>query len=184
MIKGNLALINEPEKNLSIYNEEFTDIVWSWEDYWQIIEKLKSFGCEYVKGREEYTLFKEIVVSKDVTQVAKLGNHGNDRNPVFSKVESSGVISPFYPPIVSNDTPSKSYKKPFLAPLDIHKSGSIADVISSFKVIQSDSMSLNIGFDTEFQDYRNGSIQNRRVLSLQMSIEVGETLIRYFSIAC
>lgn len=180
MIKGNLALINEPEKNLSIYNEEFTDIVWSWEDYWQIIEKLKSFGCEYVKGREEYTLFKEIVVSKNVTQVAKLGNHGNDRNPVFSKVESSGVISPFYPPIVSNDTPSKSYKKPFLAPLDIHKSGSIADVISSFKVIQSDSMSLNIGFDTEFQDYRNGSKQNRRVLSLQMSIEVGETLIRYF----
>jgi hypothetical protein len=73
-----------------------------------------------------------------------------------------------------------SYKKPFLAPLDVQKAGSIADVIPSFKVIQSDSMSLNIGFDTEFQDHRDGSGRNRRVLSLQMSIAVGEILIRYF----
>ena len=41
-------------------------------------------------------------------------------------------------------------------------------------------MSINIGFDTEFQDYRDGSGKNRRVLSLQMTIAIGETLIRYF----
>ncbi len=41
-------------------------------------------------------------------------------------------------------------------------------------------MSLNIGFDTEFQDFRDGTGNNRRVLSLQMTVALGETLIRYF----
>lgn len=41
-------------------------------------------------------------------------------------------------------------------------------------------MSINIGFDTEFQDYRDGSGKNRRVLSLQMTISISETLIRFF----
>ena len=53
-------------------------------------------------------------------------------------------------------------------------------MIPSFRAIQSDSIRLNIGFDTEFQENRNGERENRRVLSLQMSIRVGDMSIRYF----
>ena len=78
------------------------------------------------------------------------------------------------------DTPSTLADKSFLAPLDVQRAGSIAEVIPSFKVIQSEKMSLNIGFDTEFQDFRDEPGRNRLLLSLQMSISIGETLIRYF----
>ena len=54
---------------------------WSWEQYWQIIEALKSYNIEYLKARDEYTLFKE-VVSPDVTEVSNFGNSEHCENPV------------------------------------------------------------------------------------------------------
>ena len=155
---------------------------WTFDQYSAIVQALQAYGCEYLKGREEYTLLKE-VVSPNITRVINSGNRENAEKSVFTRAEGSGVILPLCRAIPINDTDISSYKKPFLAPLDIQKAGSIADMIPSFKVIQSCNMSLNIGFDTEFQDYRDGrdgSGTNRRVLSLQMSIAIGEVLIRYF----
>ncbi len=180
MIDGNLAL--KAEHNTApvlIRHNSLIDVVWTQDDHSNIVQALQQHGCQYLKVREEYTLLKE-VVSPNLTQDSNLRQLTNTPNPVKSTANLSGVISPLCNAIQLNDTDTRTYKKPFLAPLDIQKAGSIADVISSFKVIQSNSMSLNIGFDTEFQDYHDGSVQNRRVLSLQMTIAVGETLIRYF----
>lgn len=152
---------------------------WSWEQYWQIAETLKAHNLKQIKGRDEYVLLKEMV-SPNFTEVNKFGKTESPESPVNTRISGSGVISSLCGASVLNDTTPKVYKKPFLAPLDIQRSGSIAEVIPSFRVIQSDSMSLNIGFDTEFQDFREGSSNNRCVLSLQMSIAIGETLIRYF----
>ena len=180
MIDGNLALkINHNTAPVLIQNNNLPDVVWTQDDHSNIVQALQQHGCQYLKGREEYTLLKE-VVSPTLTQDSNLRQLANTPNPVKSTANPSGVISPLCGAIQVNDTDTTTYKKPFLAPLDIQKAGSIADVIPSFKVIQSNSMSLNIGFDTEFQDYRDGSGKNRRVLSLQMTIAVGEMLIRYF----
>ncbi len=180
MIDGNLALQIIPEAKPAVINmPELPDIEWSFDQHTAIVRALTQHGCQYLKGRNEYTLLKE-VVSSDVTQVSNSGKTQTPKNAVISKAEGSGVNSPLCGAIGSNDTDTDSYSKPFMAPLDVQKSGSIADVIPSFKVIQSNSMSLNIGFDTEFQDYRDGSGKNRRVLSLQMTIAIGEKLIRYF----
>lgn len=161
---------------------------WSWEQYWQIILKLKRYHCQYLKGREEYTIFKEIISSQNLTE--KLTDITNFRQntlpeePHVSAVSDSGVNLPLWDAKGSIDTNTKSaddsLQKTFLLPLDVQKNGSIADIIPSFRVIQSSSMCLNIGFDTEFQDFRDVSNKNRRVLSLQMSIAIGEILIRYF----
>ncbi len=180
MINGNLALQIIPETMPTLVKiTELPDIEWTFDQHTAIVRALTEHGCLYLKGRNEYTLLKE-VVSPDVTQVSSAGNIVTPENPVISRGEGSGVNSPLCTAIVPNDTDTTPIKKNFLAPLDVQKSGSIADVIPSFKVIQSNSMSINIGFDTEFQDYRDDSDKNRRVLSLQMTIAVGETLIRYF----
>ena len=180
MIDGNLALKIEPASMpVLIHENHLLDVVWTQDDHSAIVQALQQHGCQYLKGREEYTLLKE-VVSPNLTQESNLRQITDTANPVKSTANPSGVISPLCGAIQVNDTDTTSYKKPFLAPLDIQKTGSIADVIPSFKVIQSNSMSLNIGFDTEFQDYRDGSGKNRRVLSLQMTVAIGETLIRYF----
>lgn len=181
IIDGTSALPLQSQIKSSIQVMPIT--VWSLEQHSSIIEALLRYGCEYIKGRNEYTLLKE-VVSNNLTELSNFRHLDNATNPVNSTVEGSGVISPLCGASITNDTDTtelKTYsKKPFLAPLDVQKTGSIADVIPSFRVIQSDSLCLNIGFDTEFQDFRDGSNQNRRVLSLQMSIAIGETLIRYF----
>jgi len=179
MIDGNLALQLTPETEPHEICRELQDIKWSLDQHSAIVNTLTKHGCQYLKGREEYTLLKE-VVSPDVTQVSNSGKTQTPENAVITGAEGSGVNSPLCGAIGVNDTDTDSYSKPFMAPLDVQKSGSIADVIPSFKVIQSNSMSLNIGFDTEFQDYRDGSGKNRRVLSLQMTIAVGEKQIRYF----
>lgn len=181
MIVGTSAL---PLQNIEQPNNlELPITEWSFEQHIEIVEALKRYGCEYLKGRDEYTLLKEVVVSEPLTELSNFRQIENTSNPVNTGAEGSGVISPLCSAIESIDTDTtseKTYSKPFLAPLDIQKSGSIAEVISSFKVIQSDNMSLNIGFDTEYQDFRDGTNQNRRVLSLQMSIAIGDNLIRYF----
>ncbi len=166
--------------SLKIIDEEITFPIiskWNESQYWKIIEVLKEYGCEQIKDRNEYTLLKEMV-SNRLTELSNFGHLENATNPVNSRAEGSGVISPICMPNILNDT--SFYKKPFLAPLDVQKEQSIADVIPSFKVIQSNSMSLNIGFDTEFQTYEDESGRHRNLLSLQMSISVGDILIRYF----
>lgn len=174
MVNGasTLAINNEIKKKKPLTS-------WSWEEYWQIRTALAVYKCKPLKSRDEYTLFKEVVLSENPTELAIFRQSEEAKNPEISRDEASGVISPICKASMLNDTTfSSEYNKPFLAPLDIQKNGSVAKVISSFKVIQSDRMSLNIGFDTEFQAFKGGSC--RKVLSLQMSIAVGETLIRYF----
>lgn len=180
MVDGTSAL--KFNNNLSPVSQDGYITSWTWDEYWMISQKLKQHGCAYLKGREEYILLKE-VVSDNVTEVSNFGNNENAQKPVFSRAEGSGVNSPLCMAIQSNDTTDDEdakNSKPFLAPLDVQKTGSIADVIPSFRVIQSNSLSLNIGFDTEFQDFRDEAHKNRRVLSLQMTIAIGESLIRYF----
>ena len=178
MVDGTSALKLNPIA--TIVKSEPIDVVWTLDQHSEIIRKLQAYGCEYLKGREEYTLLKEVMVSEKITRISNSGKTVLPETPVISRAEGSGVISPLCGAIEANDTGRGTYQKPFLAPLDVQKTGSIAKVIPSFQVIQSHNMSLNIGFDTEFQDYRDGSGKNRRVLSLQMTIAVGETLIRYF----
>ena len=180
MIDGTSALQLNTSVTPALIKDQPCDAVWSSEQHYMIVQKLLEYGCEYIKGRDEYTLMKEIVVSGSLTEEPNFRQMSDTANPVNTRAEASGVISPLCGAVVANDTDTASHSKPFLAPLDVQKTGSIADVIPSFKVIQSDCMSINIGFDTEFQDYRDGSGKNRHVLSLQMTIAVGETLIRYF----
>ena len=180
MIYGNLALKIVPAARPTVINmPEIRDIEWSFDQHTAIVRALIRYGCQYLKGRNEYTLLKE-VVSPDVTQVSNSGKTALPENVVISRAEGSGVNPPLCRAYGGNDTATDSYSRPFMAPLDVQKSGSIADMIPSLRVIQSDSMSLNIGFDTEFQDYRNDLSKNRRVLSLQMTIAVGNSFIRYF----
>ena len=154
---------------------------WTFDQHTHIVQALRNYGCEYLKGRDEYALLKQVLISNSFTEVTGTGNPPLPESPLFTGAPGSGVNSSLCGAIVVNDTTSAlQYNKPFLAPLDLQKAGSISDAIPSFKVIQSKSMSLNIGFDTEFQDYRNGFEKNRRVLSLQMSIAIGYALIRYF----
>lgn len=156
---------------------------WTQEQFFQIVNALRFYGCEQLSGkREEYVLLKQILGPGTVTEVSNFGKKESVENPVIARTEGSGVISDKGSGVIANDTTSKSVKngKPFLAPLDVQKCGGIAEVISSFKAIQSNSLSLNIGFDTEFQEYDHGSGKRRRVLSLQMTISIGLVLIRYF----
>jgi hypothetical protein len=179
MINGTSALKYDNLIQSNIHNASFSE--WTPEQYLEIVDKLQTYGCQIIKTRREYTLLKEKMVSGNFTEVSNFGKAPNTSTPLNIGINSSGVNSPICHADTLNDTTIKKvYSKPFLAPLDIQKSGSIADVIPSFKVIQSDSMCLNIGFDTEFQDYRNIPSKNRRVLSLQMTVAIGETLIRYF----
>ena len=180
MIDGTSALQLNTSVAPVLIKDQPLDVIWTPEQHYTIVQKLLAYGCEYIKGRDEYTLLKEIVVSESLTEESNFRQTGDTANAENTRAEGSGVISPLCGAIVANDTDTVLCSKPFLAPLDVQKTGSIADVIPSFKVIQSDSMSINIGFDTEFQDYRDGSGKNRRVLSLQMTIAIGETLIRYF----
>ena len=180
MIYGNLALKIVPAARPAVIKmPEVRDIEWSLDQHTAIVRELIRYGCQYLKGRNEYTLLKE-VVSPEVTQVLKSGKNALPENAVISRVEASGVNPPLCRAYGRNDTDTGHYSKPFMAPLDVQKTGSIADTIPSLRVIQSDSMSLNIGFDTEFQDYRDDLNKNRRVLSLQMTIAVGNSFIRYF----
>lgn len=179
MVNGSTAFQILPDTDPVLLSDPHK---WTQDQHSMIVESLLASGCKYLKGRDEYTLLKQIVVPHGscFTEVSNFGKTGLPGNPVKKPHERTGVISSFGGPIYGNDTSPARYGKPFLAPLDVQRTGSIAETIPSFKVIQSSGMSLNIGFDTEFQEYSEGSERRRRVLSLQMSIAVGETLIRYF----
>lgn len=147
---------------------------WTPEQYQHIARALQESGCKHVKTREEYILLKEVIADGSLTEVSNFRQTDKRANHAKSRAEGSGVISPYGNAIGQNDTSDTDAS--FLAGLDVQKSTCIATIIPSFKVIQSAKISLNIGFDTEFQDSNDG----RLVLSLQMSITVGDFLIRYF----
>ena len=161
---------------------------WTAEQYYGIVEALKDHGCTYLKGREEYVLFKQIIENGTITEVSKFSNPVEPENTVKQGEKSSGVISSMGAGNVLIDTTSecgntvvkKMMSIQFLKPLDVQKRGSIAEVIPSFRAILSNRLCLNIGFDTEFQDFRERSVENRRLLSLQMSINIGDQIMRYF----
>ena len=133
-------------------------LIWTQEQHFQIVQTLISFGCEYVKGREEYTLLKQILTPENFTDVSNFGKTQDIENALISRLSGTGVISPICGAKGMNDTSHSTGLEPgikpkqFLAPLDIQTKGSIAEVIPSFRVIQSKSLRLNIGFDTEFQE--------------------------------
>ncbi len=154
-----------------------------YEQYTHVIESLKKHGCEQLVEREEYILFREVVTSNSLTEVLNSRQVGESENTVNTRLCSSGVNSYICRAIGGNDTTFKDtsdYIKSFLAPFDIQKAGSIAEVIPSYKVIQSQRMYLNIGFDTENKSYKVGEKVFSRVFSLQMSVMIGDTFIRYF----
>ncbi len=122
MIDGTSALQLESYAHHNPHRTPITQ--WTLDQHFEIIQALLTYGCKYLKGREEYTLLKEIVVSQTdtpVTEVLNFGNGVDTKNPVNSTVEGSGVISPLCNASMLNDTTPKVYSKPFLAPLDILK---------------------------------------------------------------
>ena len=109
MIDGNLALKIIPESKPTIINmPELPDIEWTFEQHTAIVRALTRHGCQYLKGRDEYTLLKE-VVSPDVTQVSNSGKTQTPENAVISRAEGSGVNSPLCGAIGLNDTDTDSY---------------------------------------------------------------------------
>ena len=150
--------INKGTSALSITNTEskynLTDIIWTNEDYESIIKALISYGCTYIIGRKEYALLKEVVsppLKEGLTEESASCQSGKPSNLDISRVKGSGVNTSLGRPMLSCDTTAED--KPFLAPLNIQKNESIADKINTFKVVQSEHLSLNIGLDTEFQSH-------------------------------
>ena len=89
MIDGTSALKTQESVQSSI-----KDIVWTNDQYAWIVSQLLEHGCEYLKGREEYTLLKEIVVSNSLTEDTNFRQKRIGPKPVVSRAEGSGVISP------------------------------------------------------------------------------------------
>ena len=86
MIDGNLALQTIPGSRPSLIKNVLPNIIWSFDQHTEIVRTLQKHGCEYLKGRDEYTLLKETLVSNTVTQVLNSGNMELPGNPVFSRV--------------------------------------------------------------------------------------------------
>ena len=62
----------------------------------------------------------------NTTEVSGSSKSRNIEKPVNMRSEGRGVILPICKANILNDTSLKIYNKPFLAPLDIQKAGSIA----------------------------------------------------------
>jgi len=117
MIDGNLALQTIPGSRPSLIKNVLPNIIWSFDQHTEIVRTLQNHGCEYLKGRDEYTLLKETLVSNTVTQVLNSGNMELPGNPVFSRVGEGGVISPLATCTVENDTDSAPSHKLLHTPL-------------------------------------------------------------------
>ena len=214
-----------PQTPASPFNRP--DVPWSMAEYNDIVKSLLKHGCEYIKGREEYTLLKEVLPPRRVTGVSITGNsvdpgklaaygpdgigvnsdtgiayRSNDTTPndtgiptepvaaVGSAITDGSAVTdacttvllqeaPASDPAPADNSQAGMSNQSFLAPLDLQRSGSIAEIIPSFRVIQSPLLRLNIGFDTEFQYFTGASGQYRAVLCLTMSIALGDNIIRY-----
>lgn len=166
---------------------------WTLEQYKTFVDNLiaaKALSC--IKVRDEYTLLLSVIgpeIFRATSDCQKIDNKiildGAKNN-----IDGVNLVSPmqnteFTPNsnlrVMSNTT----RHKPFLMPFDRSLNDSIGSEINSFKIVRSDALCINIGFDTEFV-YANRSSDekctevNRRVLSFQASIQIGDTLVRYF----
>ncbi len=154
------------------------------QQYKHIVAELKNYGCQLLTERNEYILFKEVVTSNPLTELSNFRQMKNTTNPANTSSHNTGVNSGICNAVGIIDTDTSldaaSCNKGFLAPLDVQSSRSVAEVIPSFKAIQSEKLCLNIGLDTEVQDYKDDSGRNKRVLSFQMTVMVGEFFLRYF----
>ncbi len=63
MFDGTSALKYNVDYSGFHVNDKCFDIVWTLDQHTEIVRKLKSYGCQYIKGRDEYTLLKEVLVS-------------------------------------------------------------------------------------------------------------------------
>lgn len=153
---------------------------WTNDDFEKIIAELTKEQCPLIMTRKEYALLKEVIeetVTDNVTESTEVGKTQSAENPDKIRENNSGVNSPF---CMKKEVDDTTIENSFLNSLDIQKSYNIADSITSFKMLQSDKICLNIGLDTEYQSYKNEPGTYRLVLSFQMSVMIGKTLIRYF----
>ena len=63
MIDGTSALQLNTSADPVLIKDQPCDAVWTPKQHYMIVQKLLAYGCKYIKGRDEYTLLKEIVVS-------------------------------------------------------------------------------------------------------------------------
>lgn len=68
---------------------------WSFEQHLRIVEALKAYGCEYLNGREEYTLLKEIVTPDSVTEVTDSGKSRMARKPLNIRAEGRHAVKQY-----------------------------------------------------------------------------------------
>ena len=86
----------------------YQDAEWTLDQHSYIAQALQQYGCSYLKGRDEYTLLKEVMLP-NVTQVSDPGKPAAPENPLKKKKKCSGVISPLCHAIRANDTDTSSY---------------------------------------------------------------------------
>ena len=97
------------------------DIIWSFNQHSLIIQELLNYDCKYIKGRDEYTLLKEVVTPDSVTEVASFSKGVVAKKPVNSSKNEVVSIHPMGVAYASNDTTNKKGapgSRTFLVPLD------------------------------------------------------------------
>lgn len=121
MIYGTAALQPVPASiPFQLINPSVEENGWTFDQHTQIVRALQNYGCEYLKGRNEYALLKQVLMPNTFTEVSNIGNPSVCENALSAGVSGSGVISPLCGAIAVNDTTSAArYTKPFLAPLDV-----------------------------------------------------------------
>jgi hypothetical protein len=174
---------------------------WTLEQYKTLVDNLiatKALSC--IKVRDEYTLLLSVITPEAFPTTSDCRKTDDDVISDGKRNNIDGVNSVFPmgnteftpTPNLPVQTGVRDYKssKSFLVPFDRQMTDSLGSRIKSFKSVRSEALCLNIGFDTEFEVVKRSSdliesekseeIVNRRVLSLQASVQVGELFIRYF----
>lgn len=173
---------------------------WTLEQYNHIVDSLiLADGITCIKVRNEYTLLRSVKGSEFIPM--NFNHRNKDCNVITddAKNKVNGVnldiplgnteITPTsdLPMLLSKK--NRKNQKSFLKQFDKELKDSIGAGIKSFKSVRSESLCINIGFDTEFEEANSSSDLdalknlediNRRVISLQTSVQLGETLVRYF----
>ena len=77
---------NRNENNILLNNNKTSIISWTFEQHTDIVKALQKHGCEYIKGRDEYSLLKEVVLPK-LTEDLYIGKNDNNENPENIRVK-------------------------------------------------------------------------------------------------
>ena len=100
-----------PITDVAFANEEIERFGWNYDQYTAIVQTLQEYGCEYLKGREEYTLLKQVLGLENGTEGSKTGNPSVCANTLFTGISGSGVISPLCDAKVLNELSDDFYKE-------------------------------------------------------------------------